>query len=321
MTFSHTVFILFFIIGDDSFESGRIVERFSQKEYLVYLQMRSVFPINSRDYSLLTQIDSDARSETIHVVSTSVTDHLVPENDAHTRGRMLIYGWTFQAVRKGADDNDDDEQKKQQRTGVKVTFIAHMDPAGATPLPSAIVRLLTSEVPLCVLRVRDYITNAGCPPYIRRVAGKVMKEHYDPETHHYTLSYIAKHLPSRHHHNEQTWCTDIRLHRSVYKDSFTATTKQDDVSVVTQPAGVRVYTKSSSLDGMLVEIDITPASATERSSPRLTPLELLEGEGCTTAAGSVHPLMQGNDQIPDVDACVNNNKNHGKKKRERERAW
>jgi hypothetical protein len=100
----------------------------------------------------------------------------------------------------------------------------------------------------------------------------------------------------------------------VYKDSFQATTKQAEVSVVTLPAGVRVYTKTSSLDGTLVEIDITPASATEHSSPRPAPLDLLAGEDeCTTAARSVHPLMQGNDQIPDVDACVNN---HGKRERE-----
>ncbi|CAO3579835.1 unnamed protein product [Absidia cylindrospora] len=266
---------------DEYFDNGQIVERFSQKEYLVYMQMRSIFPINSRDFSLLTQIDSDARSETIHVVSTSVSDNITPEIETHTRGKMLIYGWTFQAIKN--------EQGK--RTGIKITSIAHMDLAGTTPLPSAIIRLLTTEVPLCVLRVQNYITSVGCPPYVRRVAGKVVNEHYDPDTHEYKISYIAKHLPSRQHHlhNEQSWCTDIRTHSSVYKNSFNVVTRpQQDLLVVTQPnkSGVRIYTKKDTLDNTIIEITITPAALdtdhTSSPPPLITAIDDNEKEQSAT---------------------------------------
>ncbi|KAI8081384.1 uncharacterized protein BX664DRAFT_302065 [Halteromyces radiatus] len=240
---------------DDYFQDGHVVERFSQKEYLVYTQMRSIFPIHSRDFSVLTQIESDARSGVIHVISASVSDSLTPETDAHIRGQILIHGWTFQTTKN--------EQGK--RTGVNITFISHMDLAGVTPLPSAIIRLLTTEVPLCVLRVQSYITTFGCPPYIRRVAGKIVNEYYDTDTKEYKVSYIAKHHPSRQHlHNKQAWCTDIRTHSSVYGKSITVSTQpQQDVKVVLQPdnAGVRIYTEKDTLDGTIIEVIITPSSA------------------------------------------------------------
>ncbi|KAI8342357.1 hypothetical protein BC941DRAFT_509274 [Chlamydoabsidia padenii] len=227
---------------DDHFENGRIVERFSQKEYLVYLQMKSIFPINSRDYSILTQIDSDARSKTIHVVSTSVTDSITPEMDAHTRGRMLIYGWTIQADTHG---------------GIKLTFISHLDLAGTTPLPSAIVRLFTTELPLYVHRVEHYLLHSGCPPYIRRVAGKVLTEDYDPDTHNYNMTFIAKYLPAR-RQDGSTWCTDIRLHSSVYKGFKVTAVPQDGVVVIKDKGGIRIYTNKNN-SGATINVNVIPA--------------------------------------------------------------
>ncbi|CAO3580502.1 unnamed protein product [Absidia cylindrospora] len=260
---------------DDYFNHGKIMERFSQKEYLVYTQMKGIFPINGRDFSLLTHIDSDARSETIHVVSTSVSDKLTPATDNYTRGRMLIYGWTFQALK--------DETGK--RTGLNITFISHMDLAGMAPSPSAVIQLLTAQIPLYVLRVQQYITTNGCPPYIRRVAGKILSEVYDPDNHQYKLTYIAKHFPSRRHHHQQqqlhtedSWCTDIRIHPSIYKDSFKITTQpQQDILVVVRPdkTGARIYTKNDTLDGTAIEIDLAP-SPLDTSNESLSPPLILE---------------------------------------------
>ncbi|ORZ00073.1 hypothetical protein BCR42DRAFT_429894 [Absidia repens] len=262
---------------DDYFKHGKIIERFSQKEYLVYTQMKSIFPINGRDFSLLTHIDSDARSETIHVVSTSVSDKLTPATDDYVRGRMLIYGWTFQALK--------DETGK--RTGVNITFISHMDLVGMTPSPSAAIQLLTAQIPLYVLRVQQYITTKGCPPYIRRVAGKILSEVYDHDNHQYKLTYIAKHFPSKRHHHpqqqqqlhtEDSWCTDIRIHASIYKKSFKITTQpQQDILVVVRPdkTGARIYTKNDALDNTIIKIDLSP-SPLDTTIESLSP-PLIEG--------------------------------------------
>ncbi|KAI8333866.1 hypothetical protein BC941DRAFT_400731 [Chlamydoabsidia padenii] len=261
---------------DDSFEGGDIVERFSQKEYLVSLRMKSLFPINSRDFCLLTQIDSDPRSETIHVVSTSVSDHLIPENpDTYTRGRIIIYGWTFQVIKNN----------QGKRTGVKMTLISHMDLAGTTPLPFAIIRRLTIQVPTSVLHVQRYLTSYGCPPYIRRVAGKVLWETYDTDTRHYKLAYIAKHSPSRRH---KEWCTDIRTHLNVYPHSFHVVTRPDQhVSVVQQLDGIRIYTRHEDLEGAVIEINVEPKQDSPPEDSSLDDKEITP----------THPLMPDNTHV------------------------
>ncbi|CAO3641560.1 unnamed protein product [Cunninghamella blakesleeana] len=236
---------------DVHFEKGKVLERFSQKEYLVYLQMKSIFPIQSRDFSVLTQIESDSISGTIHVISSTVSDSMIPENEEHIRGKMILYGWSFQAMKN--------EQGK--RTGVKITFISHMELSGTIPLPSSIIRLLTSEVPSSVLRVQQFMQTIGCPPYIRRVAGKVIHEDFDIETCQYNMSYIAKHSPSKHHqHNEQNWCTDIRVHPSIFKHGFIITMNPHlGVKSILRPdnLGVRIYTENESLNGTIIYVNIS----------------------------------------------------------------
>lgn len=246
-------------IGDDYFETGHVVERFSQKEYLIYTQMRSVFPIHSRDFSLLTTLESDPATGSIHIATASVNDSLIPESKPHVRGNVLIYGWVLTPIKS--------EQGKL--TAVKVTFVSHLDMQGTTPLPPAIVRLLTSEMPACVDRVHWYLRQHGCPPYIRRVAGKVTTETFDSKDKVYHVVYIAKHTPSsssRHHQQRQhadpsLWCTDIRTHRSMYSSGFTVEAhpaEQVRVELRADCMGIRIYTVSDAVEGQTVSIRIGP---------------------------------------------------------------
>lgn len=213
--------------------------------------MQSIFPIQSRDFSVLTHIESDSISGTIHVISSTVSDNMVPETEEHIRGKIILYGWSFQAMKN----------EQGQRTGVKITFISHMDLSGTIPLPSSIVRLLTSEVPSSVLRVQQFMQTIGCPPYIRRVAGKVIHEDFDIDTCQYNMSYIAKHSPSKQHqHNEQNWCTDIRVHPSIFKHGFIVTMNPHlGVKSVLRPdnSGVRIYTENESLNGTIIYVNIS----------------------------------------------------------------
>lgn len=148
--------------------------------------MKSLFPIQSRDFSVLTCLESDVKDGRIYVASTSMTNELIPVTSQHMRGLFLTYGWVFQPLKS----------TQHRLIGVKATFIAHLDMAGVTPLPSAIARLLTSEVPACIDRVQNYLRQNGCPPYIRRVAGKIIKETFEDKEKEYVIEYIAKHAPS-----------------------------------------------------------------------------------------------------------------------------
>ncbi|KAI8141168.1 hypothetical protein BJV82DRAFT_178848 [Fennellomyces sp. T-0311] len=231
-------------IWDEYFETGHVAERFSQKEYLVYTQMRSIFPIHSRDFALLTTIDSDPGTGTIHVASTSVSDSLIPTIKPHVRGRIIVYGWALRPL----------------KSGVRVTFVSHMDLEGTTPLPPAIIRQLTMEVPACVDRVQWYLRQHGCPPYIRRVAGKIMHEQFDSKDKSYRITFTAKHKPS-HHRSQTNWCTDIRTHTSMYSCGFSVQTTPADhtrVELRADDMGIRVYTLDDAVEGRLVEVAVVP---------------------------------------------------------------
>ncbi|ORX59488.1 Bet v1-like protein [Hesseltinella vesiculosa] len=261
---------------DDYFEEGQVVERFSQKEYLIYTKMRNVFPIQGRDFTMLSHIESDVKSGTIHVVSASVTDAMVPESKTHIRGEWLVYGWSFQAIKN----------KAGERIGVHITFINHMDLAGTTPLPSAIIRRLVTDVPSQVSRLQRYLQEYGHPPYVRRVAGKVVREHYDPQSQAYAITLIAKHSPAARRLNtsdqtdahaakqQQQWCTDIRVDPVHYPHGFQAVAHPEKhVLIVHRPnhSGIRIYTQDSSLDGATIRIDITALTSSPRSSDESTP--------------------------------------------------
>lgn len=249
--------------GDEHFEKGEIVERFSQKEYLIHTQMKSLFPIQSRDFCVLTCIESVVATGAIYIGSVSVEDELIPESTQHIRGRLNAYGWALKPMTRGKDG---------QWMGVQVTFIAHINMGGSgttpLPLPSAIVRLLTTQA--CADSIQTYLAVHGCPPYIRRVAGKIIYEEFNVRTNQYTIRYIAKHAPSprRHHQQQQQqqqkqkmigsmWCTDVRTHQSMYPLGYSIETHQDVRVDVRPNIGLRIYTEKDALDGETVELVIS----------------------------------------------------------------
>ncbi|KAI9028139.1 hypothetical protein CLU79DRAFT_553377 [Phycomyces nitens] len=249
-------------LWDDYFESGVFVERFSQKEYLSHVKLRTVFPIQSRDFSLLTVLESDAATGTIHVASASVADGLVPENKTSIRAKMILYGWILAPKRSS----------KGKIVGIKTKFVCQMDMAGQTPLPPAIVRQLTSQVPACVDRMQDYLDKHGCPPYIRRVAGKIVYEDFDVKAKTYHIGYIAKCTPSRQHKsNTALWCTDIRTHQSLYSQGFSVfsrPTSQVRIELRPDAMGICVYTEGDGLDGQTIEIILIPSEQVPKGEIR-----------------------------------------------------
>ncbi|KAI8647234.1 hypothetical protein BD408DRAFT_169369 [Parasitella parasitica] len=244
-------------IWDENFEAGEIVERFSQKEYLVYTQMKSLFPIQSRDFCALTCIESATATGAVYIGSISVEDEMIPENTKHVRGTLFAYGWALKPITLAKDG---------KCMGVQVTFVAriNMGRPGTThlPLPSAIVRLLTTQA--CASNIQAYLVSNGCPPYVRRVAGKITFEEFAVETHQYTVRFIAKHAPSprRHQHQQKQsmissmWCTDVRAHQSMYPLGYSVETNLDVRVDVRPNVGVRIYTEKEELDGQTVQLVI-----------------------------------------------------------------
>lgn len=256
------------------------------------MQMKSIFPIQSRDFSILTCIESNVSNGTIYVASISVNDELIPPPSAsqHIRGSLMTYGWMLEPLRS---------PQQKRLIGVKTTFIAHMDMGGTTPLPPSIARLLTTEIPSCVDRIQNYLRQNGCPPYIRRVAGKVTLEAFDDKEKQYEIEYIAKHTPSARQYRSRNsttviqsmWCTDLRTHLSMYPFGYSVETQPEfGIRVEMRPDGMgfRIYTEQEDMDGQTIGVLIRQ---NRDCSPGGRPLfswngtPLLEAEGGSGGSG------------------------------------
>lgn len=156
---------------------------------------------------------------------------------------------------------------------------------GNTPLPPSISRLLTNQLPGD--RIQTYLSQYGCPPYIRRVAGKVLHETFDPSTRLYHVVFVAKHAPSSRRQREEQdssrkskvvgsslWCTDIRIHQTVYPLGChvqTSYTEGIRVDVRQDGTGMRIFTEREELDGEAIKLMIEPVHEDEgRKDPVYT---------------------------------------------------
>lgn len=231
---------------DESFEEGQVIERYSQKEYLIHIKMKSLFPIQRRDFSILTSIESNISSGAVYIASTSVQDNLIPVSESSVRASYVSYGWAL---------------IPQKNNTILVTMIAHLNMAGTTPLPSSIVRKLMVILPSSLAKIKRYLDQVGCPPYIRRVAGKITREEFENKQ--YSMTFIAKHTPSRRSHS--SWCTDLRVHESIYPHGFQVNTHpREGVRVVTRQGGLRIFTESDALEGEKIHLTVVAEGEPEQ---------------------------------------------------------
>lgn len=223
------LFTLIIVTGDSLFHSGTVLERFSQKDYLVSWLLRDTMS-TLHHATILATIETDSSTGTVYTAATSVADAL-----SETTSKPIdLYGWIFHPSSRGTE----------------AMYISNIEWA---------------DNPL--VRLNSYLNENGCPPYIRRVAGKVIKEEFDDKTGKYIVTYIAKH---RHHSKPRAWCTDIRVHASRYPHGFDITVAPASgtrVDVSSTLASVRIYTTGDEMEGQRVEVELTankPPSSSKR---------------------------------------------------------
>lgn len=251
-------------LGDERFEDGSVIERFSQKEYLVRWLLRSMFPVKSSDICAITSIDSDSSTGTVYTASTSVIDPSVPAdgNDVRIRGHTDLYGWIFTP---NVDHNG-------RTLSVNVTMICNMDYKCHVPANAA--KVLGDEMLACVANLRSFMQQYGCPPYIRRVAGKVLEEDFEAKTGTYQIKYIAKHEPSQSYKARKgasgklNWCTDIRIHKSIYPKGLDVKVSPSigtRLEMASDHRSIRIYTTQADMEGKHITVLLTKTAEKDRT--------------------------------------------------------
>ncbi|RCI04405.1 hypothetical protein CU098_007259 [Rhizopus stolonifer] len=246
-------------VWDATFEDGKIMERFSQKDYLVHwILSNDTLPIASVDLAAITSIETDPVSGTVYTATCSVIDKDIPPDDNLIRASSDLYGWVFQPVF--------DTQGKTSK--VKVSFVYHLDFKYNVPVP--VLQKWTDMSMQSIQHVHHYLTQYGCPPYIRRVAGKVVQETFDAARNCYKVILVTKHQPSNAYRarkktfeqQQQLWCTDIRFHKTMFPHGLDIHVEPMDMTRIQvstkEQKSLKLFTTDEAIDGKQVTLTLMP---------------------------------------------------------------
>ncbi|KAI9005781.1 hypothetical protein CLU79DRAFT_840985 [Phycomyces nitens] len=189
---SHDLFIILIenFVGDERFEAGQIIERFSQSDTLEHWVLKSLYPISRHDACVITGTYTDPPTGTVFRASTSVEDNLVPKDTAcYLRAKVVLYGWVFRPMFK--EEPSGSNQWCAPQTSVRVTFVKKI--VYENKLSFAIKRVLDMESLNSILRISNSIKRWGCIPFAVYVRGRILEEEYEPRTGTYHISYVARH--------------------------------------------------------------------------------------------------------------------------------
>jgi hypothetical protein len=219
-----------------------------------------MLPIVSVDLSAITSIETDPVTGTVYTATASVTDQQIPPDKVGHRIRAYtdLYGWVFRP-----------KFDKHGRTiQVAVSFVCNMDFKCA--LPQRVLQTWMDTSLQSITNMHQYLSQYGCPPYIRRVAGKVVQEGFDALTNNYQIIFIAKHQPSNSYRarkqqqqqNSSLWCTDIRFHRTMFPHGLDIKIMPENIARVQvspkEQKSIKIFTTDEAIDGKQVTFTLTP---------------------------------------------------------------
>ncbi|CAO3662109.1 unnamed protein product [Rhizopus stolonifer] len=243
-------------IWDTLFENGKIVERFSQKDYLVHWHLGNsrMQSLANIDVSAVTTIKTESAYGTIYTASTSVSDPEIPPDKSESciRAHIDLYGWSFRP-------NLDDQGKT---VSIETRFVCNID--FKYPVPKQIMEAQINAWMHSIGNLQNYLNQYNCPPYIRRVAGKVTWEAFDVVANHYQVFYTAKHQPSnpyRIKRKETRWCTEVRFHKDMFPHGLDIQVSPETsmrCQVLFDHQTIKIFTANDSVEGKQVSLTLKP---------------------------------------------------------------
>lgn len=132
---------------------------FSKVESLFWCKIKTPWPISPRDMAAtsLREISEDE----CYVVMTSVEDDSIPAVSGCVRANLMISGWKI----------------AKTDAGVHITYITQVDLAGS--IPTAFVKNVQQQVPLCAGSVVKYVQEYGFAPTTTECTADFKSETFD----------------------------------------------------------------------------------------------------------------------------------------------
>jgi len=149
------------VIWDERFDLAELKERYTRREILLYSRMKGTWPVSGRDI-VSTSIVEYKEGEEYIVAITSVDEPTLPPVSSHVRATSPISGWLFKPLEGGA---------------IAITYIVHVNLGGS--IPTAFVKKVQNQTPLCAGKVVDYARKFGFPPHIKALEGRIRHEEFN----------------------------------------------------------------------------------------------------------------------------------------------
>ncbi|KAJ3037771.1 Copine-8, partial [Rhizophlyctis rosea] len=131
---------------DTRIDSTSALTYYTSNTSLVYTTHKGSLILSSRDYITVNTIVYDA--DVTYVIQTSVEDSYHGAQKGKVRGWITVSGWILQRV----------------AGGVRIVYVEEIDVKGR--VPGAIIKLFTTQNPLFVAYIIEYINSRGFIPYI-----------------------------------------------------------------------------------------------------------------------------------------------------------
>ncbi|KAG2202898.1 hypothetical protein INT47_008930 [Mucor saturninus] len=186
-------------IWDEKFDSSDIKQMYSRLESLFWAKVKTPWPISPRDMcsTSLREISEDE----CYVVMNSVEDAAIPPVSGFVRANLIISGWKV----------------LKTDTGINLTYITQIDLAGS--IPTAFLKSVQQQVPLCAGSVVKYAQTYGYPPTTATCTATFKSENFEHAKKTYTASLDGT--------GECSWLISKKMYPSGTKVAITGEAKHE----------------------------------------------------------------------------------------------
>lgn len=205
-------------IWDDKFDSSDIKQMYSRLESLFWAKVKTPWPISPRD--MCSTSLRDISEDECYVVMTSVEDPSIPVVSGCVRANLIISGWKI----------------VKTDTGVDLTYITQIDLAGS--IPTAFLKSVQQQVPLCAGSVAKYAKAYGYPPTTVKCTAEFKSENFDHAKKFYTASLEGT--------GECAWIISQKMYSSGTKIAITGDAKHEltegriDITEINGPVTITI---------------------------------------------------------------------------------
>ncbi|ORY04065.1 hypothetical protein K493DRAFT_334032 [Basidiobolus meristosporus CBS 931.73] len=236
-------------VWDRMFDEGSVTAYLEPKVYIEYNRLKAIWPTSPRD--MVVMMANHVSSKAIYTFGFSTDEGEEPSssNSSCVRAQLDIAGWHFEDIGENR---------------VRVTYIVQMDPKGW--IPSSLLNMLTTNIPLNIADVVDYLEMHGAPPNVLTYDNcSIIESDYNHRKNLYTLRYkvFSSRAGNKEASAQKHSSMILRLDYLKWTNEGNAVVEMEANSVVENFTSFICFKTARDFSGMRLEIQHKPSNLLE----------------------------------------------------------